>query len=158
MKRRLIAGWGNPLVGDDGFGWRTIEILSTLFADREDLDLVQTSTSAMRLVERFLDYEKVILIDAAVTGEPVGTIVRTELSPTAVDGEGRGGHDEPFLAALRRGRELGAERFPREVVLYRCTIELEAQWKDTLSPPVEAAARAVAHRVRQEIEEGVAVG
>lgn len=158
MTKRLIVGWGNPVVGDDGFGWRVVDLLADLVGDRVDVELRKSSMSGMRLVEAFLDYERVILIDAAITGEPVGTVGREDLSPVAAAPADRGGHDEPFLAALARARTLAADRFPREITVYRCAIEPETQWKDALSPAVEAAAHAAAQHIRGEIEEEVAVG
>jgi len=158
MTARLIVGWGNPVVGDDGFGWRAIDLLEGRLHAREDIDLRKSSTSGMRLVEAFLGYDEVILIDAAITGEPVGTVARLDWSSAGGGWTDRGGHDEPFLTALARGRTLAPDRFPRRITVYRCAIERETQWRDGLSPAVEAAAHESARRVLEEIEEGIAVG
>jgi len=68
MKKTLLAGLGNPLSGDDGFGPRVIERL------RESalpcgVTLLDAGTDLLNHIESFAEYEQVVLIDAILDPE-----------------------------------------------------------------------------------------
>jgi hydrogenase maturation protease len=64
MPKILIIGWGNPLRGDDAFGWRAAERLSELLQDRDVA--VRVSHQLMpEFAEEISRSHLVIFIDAA---------------------------------------------------------------------------------------------
>jgi hydrogenase maturation protease len=98
MARILIIGWGNPLRGDDGVGWRAAEELAGVLEGHEVS--VRVSHQLMpELAEEIAASAIVIFIDAACDNgpgelrferiEPDGTPSAPfshELSPTALLG------------------------------------------------------------------------
>jgi hydrogenase maturation protease len=73
MKRPLVLGVGNLLMGDEGIGVATIRHLEqTGSTDRADL--VDGGTGGFHLLGLFRDYEHVILIDATTDGQTPGTV------------------------------------------------------------------------------------
>lgn len=73
IKPVLILGIGNYLMGDEGIGVHLAQILEREI-DSEDIDVVDGGTGGFHLLEYFEKYEHVILIDATLDSNPVGTI------------------------------------------------------------------------------------
>jgi hydrogenase maturation protease len=72
-EKPLILGVGNLLMGDEGVGVAAIRRLEANgFADRAEL--VDGGTSGFHLLGLFRDRRKIILIDAAADGKPLGTV------------------------------------------------------------------------------------
>jgi hydrogenase maturation protease len=72
-KNILVMGIGNYLMGDEGLGVHTIEQLITE-GPLEGVDYIDGGTGGFYLLEYFEQYEHVILIDATLDNNPVGTI------------------------------------------------------------------------------------
>lgn len=67
MAGLLIIGWGNPLRGDDAFGWLAAERLRERLPGTEVLPVHQLTPELMEPVGRA---SRVIFIDASAEGEP----------------------------------------------------------------------------------------
>ena len=67
MLKILIAGIGNKLMGDDGFGPKVIEELAKLQLPSE-VDVVDYGTSAFKVLFDLENYDLVIFVDA-IDGE-----------------------------------------------------------------------------------------
>jgi hydrogenase maturation protease len=158
---RLIIGWGNPIVGDDRFGWEVVENLRSRIRPEENVELVQTSLAGTRLVERMLGHRWVALIDAVVCDDhPPGTIIRRDLVK-ALAGHvpfSPVGHGDRLLHALRRVRTLAPQSFPEEILLYGCAIGPQTTWVEGTEPAVHAAAETLAEELLCEIRERIAIG
>jgi hydrogenase maturation protease len=158
--KRLIIGWGNPIAADDRFGWEVVERLRSQIRPEEHVELVQTSLAGTRLVERMLGHRWVALVDAVQCAAPPGTILRRDLVK-ALDGDVFSspiGHGDRLLHALYRVRTLTPQSFPREIVLYGCSIGPQTTWSEEMNPAVCAAAEIVAEELLCEIRERIAVG
>jgi hydrogenase maturation protease len=85
MKPVLIIGWGNPLRGDDGLGWRAAERLAQLLDS--NAAVVRVAHQLMpEFAEEISRSEVVIFIDAACdneTGELRFERVEPRSSPSA---------------------------------------------------------------------------
>lgn len=68
MARVLIVGYGNPLRGDDGFGWRTAERLRAEIHDPE-VEVMALHQLTPELMEPISRAELAIFIDASVGPE-----------------------------------------------------------------------------------------
>src|SRR5579884_268480 len=64
MARVLILGYGNPLRGDDGFGWHTAQRLSAQFHS-PDVQVIACDQLTLELAEDISRAERVLFIDAA---------------------------------------------------------------------------------------------
>jgi hydrogenase maturation protease len=68
FSRLLIIGYGSPLRGDDGIGWRVADRLATLAGDAANVLTVHQLTP--ELAEPISKADLVIFIDACYTGQP----------------------------------------------------------------------------------------
>jgi hydrogenase maturation protease len=82
LKRPLIVGLGNPLMGDDGAGSRVVELLSADPAVTARADLEWAGTDLFRAAAWMEGREWVVLVDAAEStgcpGQSVGEISLVE--------------------------------------------------------------------------------
>ena len=138
----LILGLGNPILGDDGVGWKVAEAvqtrLGTLSASAE-VDFA--SLGGLSLMERMLGYERVILVDSMETGSaPAGAIRCMALSeladPTA--GHSASAHDTSLMTALEAAKAMGAE-IPSRVDVVAIEAKATYDFSEELSPAVAAA-------------------
>jgi len=81
MARVLIIGYGNPLRGDDGFGWHAAQRLRELLHD-PGIEILTVQQLTPELMEPISRAAKVIFLDAAATGEP-GHLSVTPVDSTA---------------------------------------------------------------------------
>jgi hydrogenase maturation protease len=73
QQKTLVLGVGNLLMGDEGVGVAAIRHLETKgFA--ELAELVDGGTSGFHLLGLFRNQQRLILIDAATDGKPLGTV------------------------------------------------------------------------------------
>ena len=76
--RILVAGVGNKLMGDDGFGPRVVELLSSRSLP-ENVDLKDLGTSGITAAMEIEGYDLVIFLDSMkMEGDP-GTIRQVEI-------------------------------------------------------------------------------
>jgi len=113
MPRVLILGYGNPLRGDDAFGWRVAERLMALPA-APNVDTLRLHQLTPELMEPLSEADLAIFIDAAATGEP-GTLVEHRVEPTAASGAAFTHHSTP--EALLAGARALYGRAPEAVMI-----------------------------------------
>lgn len=73
MKKILILGIGNLLMGDEGVGVHTIKALEGK-SFPEDVDMLDGGTGGFHLMAYFQEYENMIMIDASMDKKPTGTV------------------------------------------------------------------------------------
>ena len=138
--KTLVLGLGNVLMGDEGIGVYVVRALEkhTLPADVECLD---GGTGGFTLLEPLEDADRIILIDAAADGNPIGTVTRTtphfsrDYPPTLT------AHDVGMKDLLDMFYIQGGKH---EIILYAITIDPQQPIRMSLSPAGEqAAAKAV---------------
>ncbi len=69
----LILGVGNLLLGDEGLGVHLAQELQRMNLP-DDVDVLDGGTAGMYLMEVLQQYDRVIIIDAAVDRNPIGTV------------------------------------------------------------------------------------
>lgn len=69
----LILGLGNILLQDEGIGVHALKEMADMQWP-ENVDLLDGGTGGFVLLSLFQDYQSMIIIDAALTSEPPGTI------------------------------------------------------------------------------------
>src|SRR5262252_4106710 len=75
MMKILIAGIGNVLRGDDGFGIRVIEALSKDARVTAGIDLYEAGIAGIGLVQELINgYDALIMVDAVDQGSRPGTL------------------------------------------------------------------------------------
>jgi hydrogenase maturation protease len=134
----LVVGLGNPLLGDDGAGWRVVEQIQ---AAQPGVEAELLSAGGLALMERLVGYERAIVVDAADLGEtPTGQVrvFRLEDLPNPFAGHLGSSHETNLQTALELGRALGAH-LPDEVWVVAIQSKAVYDFSERLSPEVEAA-------------------
>jgi hydrogenase maturation protease len=62
-KKTIVIGLGNPLLGDDGFGSRVLDLLEKA-APRPNVEFKDAHTDLLGEIENFVNFDRVLLIDA----------------------------------------------------------------------------------------------
>jgi hydrogenase maturation protease len=134
--RTLVAGFGNVLRGDDGFG---VEVIRRLRESdqRSDVELMEVGTAGIRLAQELLTpYDRLIIVDAMKRGGAPGSIYVTE-----VQGVESAADIDMHLAvpsrALAVAKALGA--LPRQVFIVGCEPFEVDELTTELTPSVQAA-------------------
>jgi len=74
VKRVLIGGIGNVLLGDDGVGPYVVRLLESLYQFGNDVEIVDLGTPALDLVDQISGREVVILVDSIDAGVAHGAV------------------------------------------------------------------------------------
>jgi hydrogenase maturation protease len=143
MTKTLVIGLGNPILGDDGVGWRVAEQVAMKTNGRPDVEVDCASLGGLSLMERLTDSERVILVDSIFTGEkPVGSISQLTLGdlPDLTSGHSASAHDTSLRNALNVGRSMDI-LLPEDRNVFIVAIEAENvyDFSQELSPAVAAA-------------------
>lgn len=149
--RRLIIGIGNRDRGDDAIGPIVAERLRAY--GLQDIEIVEESGEAARLLDCFVGADCVWLLDAAMSGAPVGTIQCFDVSnaplpqrQTSVSTHGFG-----LAEAIELARAL--KRLPRQCIVY--TVEIgSCEIGASLTPEVAAGAHELQARIFAETRKG----
>ncbi len=147
-----MLGLGNVIMGDEGVGVHVVRELEkhTLPAGVECLD---GGTGGFILLEPLQQADRVILIDAAADGNPLGTVSRTtprfarDYPPTLT------AHDIGIKDLLDAFYLLGGGR---DVVLYAITIDPQQPISMDLSEPTAKAAEEAVARILAELQAAAA--
>ncbi len=167
MARTLILGLGNPLLGDDGVGWRVAEECAARLragtsqwagtspapTSAPNVEIDFHAGGGLSLMERLIGYDRAILIDAITTGEPLGTTHAFPLEelPTFKAGHLTSSHDMTLRHALELGKRMDAH-LPDAIFVVAVEARVEFDFKEELSPAVaEAVPRAVELVVSQMV-------
>lgn len=142
MGRTLVAGFGNELRGDDGFGVEVIHRLEAAGADGADVVLMEVGTGGLRLAQELTGgYDRLIVVDAMSRGGAPGTlyVLRVESVEAAAEVDLHLAIPSRTLAVAQA---LGA--LPREVFLVGCEPGEVEELTNELTPAVrEAVSQAV---------------
>lgn len=146
MVRTLIVGLGNPILGDDGVGWRVADEIIIQLHEKKDLfpkqeiTIEKFSLGGLSLMENLIDFDQAVIIDAFQTGQvPVGTVQIFSLgSLPEYSGHISSPHDTSLQNALRVGRLMGAQ-LPENILVIGIEAENIYEFSETLTPEVENA-------------------
>ena len=147
----LVVGLGNPILGDDGVGWRVIDELDG--REHGDASLQQACVGGVSLMEIMVGYRHAIIVDAVIdpTEAPGSVWCRPLVDvETRVASHLDSTHDATLPAALEAGRAMGAE-LPTEIDVVGIVIERGDVFGDELSDAVEAAIPVAATAVEEAL-------
>ena len=150
--KTLVLGLGNPLITDDSVGLRVAAELKTLLAGRADVEVDEDYWGGMRLMERMIDYDRAIVIDAVCTGAEPGTIYH--LTPDAMPTQrSASAHDVNLPTALQLGRQAGM-RLPGDENILLVGIEAKDvfTFSETCTPEVRAAVPIAVQNVMEALD------
>lgn len=138
----LVLGLGNPILGDDGIGWRVAEqVRSATAGDAEPVDVDCAALGGLSLMERMLGYGRVILVDSMWTGaQPEGSVSIQSLEDLPNPGAGHttSPHDVSLKTALKTMELMGAA-IPRRVDVVAIETQACYDFSEALTPTATSA-------------------
>jgi hydrogenase maturation protease len=147
-QKTLVLGLGNVLMADEGVGVHVVRAL-----ERHQLpsgvECLDGGTGGFILLEPMQDADRIVMIDAAADGNPIGTVTRTvprfsrDYPPTLT------AHDVGIKDLLDLFYMLDGGR---EVVLYAITIDPRQPIAMSLSPIIAEAANIAVERIAAELQ------
>ncbi len=122
--RTLIVGFGNVLLGDDGFG---VEVVNRLASTElpTHVEMMEVGIGGMHLVLKLTeDFDEVIVVDAVRRGQPPGTLYIFTPGQADLDIPA-GDRIDPHFAEPARAMKLAWELgfLPEKVTLVGCEPE-----------------------------------
>ena len=139
-----IIACGNSDRGDDGAAFLVVERLRELGIEALGVRTTTCTGEATGLLNAWSEADDLILVDAVVTGAPVGTIHHWDGIPPVASRPSPSTHGLGVAEALRLAAALG--HVPQSLQVYG----IEAAKFDpgsSLSPQVEAAAERLAKQI-----------
>ena len=143
--RTIVIGVGNPVRTDDSVGLRVARVLR-----RRGAETIELCAGGLRLMEAMAGYDRAVVIDAIEGGGPPGSIRRFGEKTLPPMRNADSTHDGSLPAALALGRAAGL-RIPDDIRIWAVEAGDVETFGEELTPPVEAAAGAVAEAIWKEI-------
>ena len=149
-QKTLILGLGNVIMGDEGVGVHVVRALEKLSLP-PGVECLDGGTGGFILLEPLQNADRVILIDAAADGNPIGTVTRTtprfsrDYPPTLT------AHDIGVKDLLDAFYMQGGTR---EVILYAVAIDPHQPISMELSPDCAMAAQIAEFEILDELGVG----
>jgi len=147
MKKILILGIGNILMGDEGVGVHTIKALEGK-SFSEDVDILDGGTGGFHLMAYFQEYENVIMIDATMDKKPTGTVSLIEPKFASDFPKTLSAHDIGLKDMIESITILG--KVPK-IYLITVTIDTIKSMYMELSPKIKDAIPEVIKKVNEII-------
>ncbi len=144
----LIIGLGNEARGDDAAGLAAVRRLKREFADH--VEVLESAGDGVQLLHTWKNAPSVIVIDAASSGAPPGTVHRFDACADVLPAVRFGGSTHAFglSEAVELARALG--ELPRRLIIYA----IEGKGFETgtgLSVEAAAAIESLSERVRADL-------
>jgi hydrogenase maturation protease len=149
LKKTLVLGLGNVLMGDEGIGVHVVRALQE-HSLPEGVECLDGGTGGFMLLEPLQSADHILMIDAAADGNPEGTVTRTtprfsrDYPPTLT------AHDVGIKDLLDVFYMQGGGP---DIVLYAITINPLQPITLSLSPGGEIAAKEAVERILAELQE-----
>lgn len=151
MKPILILGLGNPLQGDDGVGCRVAQELEKRELPN-DVEVMDGGTPGVGLLNFLAGRKWVIIVDAAEMGIAVGEFRRFTPEQVVLTGSAQrfSLHRSGVADALALADEL---KIKLPEIIFFGVQPARVEWRDALSPPVQAAVPRVIDAILNELNQ-----
>lgn len=152
----LVIGLGNPILGDDGAGWRIAEEVAcrlpihsgcvsetgqSYSSEDQSVSVECLGVGGLSLMEHMIGYDRAILVDTILTGKhATGTVYCFPLQelPDLSSSHLSSTHDTTLQNALKVGQSMGAV-LPDEITIVAVEARCVYDFSDELTPPVASA-------------------
>ena len=149
--RTLVLGLGNPILSDDGVGFRVAQALEGRF-DPERVTVMESSLAGLSLLGLLLGYDRAIIIDSIQTKKwKVGEVYRLDAGDFATTQHATSPHDVNLTTALELGKRLSLA-VPREITIFAIEVQDVTTFGEACTPEVEKAIPKAVEAVAMELE------
>lgn len=156
LMKTIVIGLGNPILGDDGVGWKVAEEVNKqltspptpadralrrlLKGEENQVEVEFLSLGGISLMEHLIGYERAILIDAVTSDQELGSVIVSNLNelPDYSAFHIASAHDTSLQNALKLGKAMGA-RLPKEVIVVGVATDHIYDFSESLTPAVAQA-------------------
>jgi hydrogenase maturation protease len=138
--KTLVVGLGNPILGDDGIGWKVAEQVQQQLDSDSPVDVEFLSLGGISLMEHLIGYKRAILIDAVMSDQETGSVIVSKLNemPDYSAFHIASAHDTSLQNALKLGKSMGVS-LPKEVIVVGIATDHIYDFSEALSPAVARA-------------------
>jgi hydrogenase maturation protease len=138
--KTIVIGLGNPILGDDGVGWKVAEEIKKHIGDCPDVKVDCISLGGISLMEHLIGYDRAVLVDAFKSEETSGSVLVMDLKdmPNYSALHTTSTHDASLQNALEMGKGLGA-KLPSRVMIVGITTEKIFDFSEELTSEVSKA-------------------
>ena len=138
--KTLIVGLGNPMLGDDGVGWKIAEIINRQLPPDGSIIVDRLSSGGISLMQHFIGYDRVILIDAFASEAEIGSvhIMKLKEIPGYSAFHVSSQHDISLQKAIGIGKSIGAD-LPEDITVVGISTPCIHDFCSELSSPVVEA-------------------
>lgn len=168
----LVVGLGNPILGDDGVGWKVAEqVQRHILADARfqmpirpmgsktvshvmSVEVEYAALGGLSLMERLEGYQRAILVDSMETGQsPEGSVRVFSLEEMSNPSAGHSAsvHDTSLITAIATGRKMGLI-LPESVRVVAIEARNVYDFSEELSPLIAAAVPVAVQAVLDELK------
>jgi len=113
------------------------------------VDVVELGTAGLGLLDAVRGYDRLIIIDAIVTGAEPGTVHVLDGVDVARASHLGPGHDADLPTVLALGKKLAADQMPQDVIVVAVEAADVVTVSTFLTPAVNAAVSEAAAKVEQ---------
>jgi hydrogenase maturation protease len=151
MKRVLIGGIGNVLLGDDSVGPYVVRLLESQYDFAQNVELADLGTPALDLTHQIVGLHALILVDSVASDDPPGTIMLYRKQDIVRDkpAERLDPHSPALSECLMTAEMLGSS--PEHVLLVGVVGRSYAPGEE-LSPAVRLSVGKAVEAILQELK------
>ena len=147
MPDTIVLGMGNPILGDDGAGYRIAELLKQTNLWRGGSKVIPTSCDWICLLDQLDGFRRLIVIDTISTGEhSPGTLLKIPIRELCSRTPLYSIHHLSIPEALKAGTAMGL-RMPESVRVYAIEIEPPRRYSERLSPQISSRIGPIADEI-----------
>ena len=147
--KTLILGLGNVLLQDEGIGVHALREMEEL-GWPPHVDLLDGGTGGFVLLSLFQDYQTMIIIDAALTNDPQGTIKTIQPKYAKDFPKSLSTHELGLKDMIESSMLL--EKVPA-IYLITCTINPEQEMNIQLTPEIEKCIPSIIKETRRIVSQ-----
>jgi len=138
--RTLLIGLGNPILGDDGVGWRIVERVKEYIDPAANVVIDCLSLGGISLMEHMIGFQRAVLVDAFISTDQIGSVFVYKLNeiPNYSAFHVSSAHDMTLQNAIELGRWMGA-LLPEEITVVGIATRHIIDFSEELSPQVAKA-------------------
>ena len=152
MKTQIL-GIGNSILSDDGVG---VHVVERLKAEEVPPGVVLTVGGAggSALIDMIEEGDRLIMVDAIVTGAPPGTIHELSVQDivSTVPIHLGSSHVFDFLTILGLGKEVLGKKIPSEIMIIAVEVADITTFSEECTPPVKDAVNRVVRLVKSKLK------